>query len=107
MKTNPSPQQSPVTALAQLLAEHPDLTPIRWEISAAGHLSGLAMCLAFDPRPAMAGYAAVLGGTPDAVWSPETGGFSTWLSTTWRDVAFSITLGCRAELAPCAEMVAA
>lgn len=101
MKPNPSPQTGPATALAQLLTEHPELQRIRWSLEQDGMLLGTAMYLDVDVRPVMAAFAEVLGGTPyESTFTQDEDGerFSSYLSTVWRDVLLSVTLGCPAEL---------
>jgi hypothetical protein len=102
LNTKVIPQLGPATALVQLLTEHPELQRLRWSISPDGHLSGSAMTMAEDPRPAMAAYAAALGGKHMEFWPTDASVqqmFSIWLHVAWRDVELSLWMGCPVALA--------
>lgn len=100
-KAKQSQQAAPATALAQLIAGHPELPKVAWHLTADGHLAGSAMQMTKDPRQAMTAYVEVLGGESREVWpaeGSESQTFSTWLHVTWRDVPLSIWLGCDVAL---------
>lgn len=98
-----SPQQSPATALAQLIAEHPELPHMFWTITPDGHLTGSTYGVD-DAGSIVRQVAAVLGGAP---YSHDYTGASDGrvrpsqhLNTRWRDVEFHITVvGCPAAVA--------
>lgn len=110
MKNKSNSQLGPATALAQLQAEHPNLPKVAWHLAANGHLSGSAMCMTTDPRPAMAAFAEVLGGVPSETWpleGAESRMFSVWLHVTWRDVPLSVWMGCDVSFVSESSVVAA
>lgn len=94
MKPHASPQLTSAAALQQLLADHPDLPPLKWSISPAGALRG-ELWEHGDNTAAFAAYAHVLGGARYAV-DYEYGGvrrISQYLHTTWRDVKVTVDVG--------------
>lgn len=86
------PQSGPFTALAELRAEHPELPPLDWSVTASGYVHGAWSDMDEDVRPLVEAYAAVLGGVPvDMPYSREgrrRQGFG--LKTVWRDISFDL-----------------
>lgn len=85
-------QLSPVTALQQLLLEHPELPIAGWSISPYGDLSGHL----HDASMAdLAAYAGVLGGTvrpgPDYTFDGQVVRPHR-LTTLWRDVSVTVVV---------------
>lgn len=97
MNPQPSPQTGPATALAQLLAENPDLPHIDWSLSKDGQLHGYISGPA-DTVAVFTAYERVLGGGSGAVGYEFRGAQRVhhYLHTTWRDVALSIDVICTA-----------
>ncbi|MEU3282140.1 hypothetical protein [Streptomyces antibioticus] len=91
MKSNPNPQTGPLTALAQLLSEHPELPPLDWSVTASGFLHG-AWSGDEDVRPLIDAYAAVLGGEPSDYSYTRSGGRRAGfaLKAVWRDISFDV-----------------
>ncbi|MFJ4847602.1 hypothetical protein [Streptomyces sp. NPDC088733] len=107
--TRTNPQLAPVMAINQLITEFPHLRRMRWSLSEDGFLMG-NLTVEEDARPLMAAYVAALGGSASETrYTTESGQarFSSWLHVVWRDVEFSVSLVCRASLAPESSAVAA
>lgn len=93
-------QISAMTALAELLREHPELPLLDWSVSASGFLHG-SWTSDENVRPLIEAYVAALGGEPtDYTFSRSGGrrqGFG--LRTVWRDVEFDVWVSGPAEVA--------
>lgn len=92
MTTPTEPQYGPFVALAQLRADHPELPPLDWSVTASGFVHGAWFDQDEDARPLIDAYAMVLGGVPVEMPYTREGrprlGFA--LKAVWRDIPFDL-----------------
>nr|WP_202447245.1 hypothetical protein [Streptomyces sp. SID5468] len=90
-------------ALAQLLAEHPELPRLYWTITPDGHaVLGSLHPTDVTVASILPAYQRVLGGTLSELGyhsrTSDTDMYSATLNAVWRDARFDLSTGCPAAL---------
>lgn len=89
-------QLTSATALAQLLADHPELPALDWTISARGVLTGSKFSIEDLPAMAAAVVGPLGGSSYESSFTSGKDGLPhpvVHVDAVWRDVAVAVTLG--------------